>query len=347
MKKVIIFLFIILIYFGKGTSAIVGENNSDSNPNLSLLKPQIITPNDIKNIENKNGKINIKGKSIIVYEFGGNGNDWCFVRTPKNYDPNGKPCPFVICNHGNGEPMDGSLIKATWTPRTMYVTDDNKNYIEGRYDLTAVPKDSPLLYSNPTIEALLNAGYVVCGAENYGENLYGNDDSRNAIADFYNHMLSHYNVEKRCSMIGASNGALATLNAMYVLGGTIHIKSIILQYPLTTLWKHYSNYPPHQSQIEAAYGLRHGLTEYEFDKATATHDPEKMFNSKSKISMPPIEIWYSLGDTVVNAKNNAIPFIEVLKNNKYVYKAVLVKGEHGDVSHFNPKAYVDWFQKWR
>lgn len=55
------------------------------------------------NLYEKGFEFNMMGKNTNVYQFGGEGNDWCFVRTPDGYDPNRKkPYPFVICNHGNG-----------------------------------------------------------------------------------------------------------------------------------------------------------------------------------------------------------------------------------------------------
>jgi hypothetical protein len=293
------------------------------------------------------------GRNVHIYRFGGRGNDWCFVRTPDNYDPNGKPHPFVICNHGNGWVMDGTEAKANWTSKTQFGVDTQNN---GAYLDTNNPYY--VQYSNETIERLLEAGYVVCGAQNYGDNLYGNDDCRQACVDFYFHMIRNYNVEEKCFMIGASNGAMTTLNAIYLLGGTARVKAAILQYPLTCLWRHYANYAPHRSAIEAAYGIPSGLSETDFEKATRTHDPEKVLTfvdgsgiRRKLFNMPPIKIYYSLTDSVTAAVNNALPFIQLLEDSNLEVEGVQVdtssSAEHGDWKHFDPVGFLTWFEKYR
>ncbi|MDF2726001.1 MAG: hypothetical protein K0Q59_5679, partial [Paenibacillus sp.] len=98
---------------------------------------------------------------VLVYRFGGAGNDWCFVRLPYTYDPDGPPHPWILCNHGNGWTMNGTERTANWSSRTQYGVDDQHGGAYLREDA-----DGFRLYSNPTIEALLRAGYVVCGAQN-------------------------------------------------------------------------------------------------------------------------------------------------------------------------------------
>lgn len=299
---------------------------------------------EIKCINEGEFAYNKAGKNVNVYKFGGQGNDWCFVRTPEGYDPHRyKPYPFVICNHGNGWVMDGTEAKANWTKRTMYVPTTDPDYIANpdQYNGT---NDSSLWYSNPTIEALLAAGYIVCGAENYGDNLYGNNNCRNACADFYYHMINNYNVEKRCYMIGASNGAMTSLNAAYILQGKI--KAIVLQYPLTCLVNQYASNVSQQAAIRAAYGIADAsITLEALAKAVATHDPLTVdVVSDTKIgTVPPVKMWYSQSDTVVNYQQNALALAELLDNSNKIVTTVEATGEHGDASHFNPAAIVAWF----
>lgn len=294
----------------------------------------------------------VPGKNLHIYRFGGKGNDWCFVRTPDNYDPSGSPCPLVIASHGNGWVMDGSEQFANWTKRTMYVLDTDPDYIANPTQYNAVPPGSPLLYSNPTIEALLAAGYIVAGCQNYGDNLYGNTNCRNALQDFYLHMVRNYNVDEKIFMIGASNGAMSTLNAIHLMG-IGKVRAVILQYPLTCLWRQYNGHPPHQAAIESAYGISPGLTESQFESATRTHDPEKVstvvIDSKriKTIGMPPIKLWYSNSDTTTAAVNNAIPFMQLLEDSGCEVESVIATGGHGDYTHFDPDAFVDFFDKYR
>lgn len=290
---------------------------------------------------------NAYGKNVNVYRFGGNGNDWCFVRTPSNYNPNrNKPYPFVICNHGNGWVMDGTIQKANWTKRTMYVPMDDADYVSNPKQYNGTD-DSSLWYSNPTIEMFLNNGYIVCGCENYADNLFGNDNCRNACVDFFYHMVNNYNVEKRCYMIGASNGAQTTINACYLLGEKV--KAIILQYPLTCLTDHYENYPKHQSTIRSAYGITDSsITKDNLIKATATHDfmhTNVVANTKVGY-FPPTKLYYSKQDVIVNCNVNAIAMYNMLVKSLKVAEKVECRGQHGDYTHFNPNEYLEWFEKY-
>ena len=286
------------------------------------------------------------GKNVFVYKFGGKGNDWCFVRTPDGYNPkNPTPYPFVICNHGNGWVMDGTIQKANWTKRTMYVPLDDADYIAApeQYNGTS---DESLLYSNPTIEALLTAGYVVCGCENYADNLYGNGNCRNACVDFYHHMVDNYNVEKRCCMIGASNGAMTSLNAAYLLQGAV--KAMVLQYPLTCLLNQYNNNTNHRAGIRTAYGITSSSpTQDELANAFRTHDPltTDVVNGIKIGVIPPIKFWYSEDDTVVNYQQNTLALSELLDDSNKVVEVVQASGGHGDYTHFDPTAVVAWFNE--
>ena len=297
----------------------------------------------------KEHNCNIKGKHFWIYKFGGNGNDWCFVHTPSTYDPTRKqPYPFVICNHGNNTNMDGSPEQACWTARTMYMpvgeADASLDQIE--------TSDSSLWYSNPTIEALLEAGYVVCGCQNYSDSLYGNEECRDACVDFYNHMVNNYNVNAQaCFMIGASNGALTSINAAYYLGGKV--RAMIFQYPLTCLVNQYFAHPEHQSSIRAAYGIAiSDPTEAQLIEATKTHDVlhTNIVNGIRTDMFPAVKFYYSLTDTVTPAIANSIPMYNMLINSTKIAEYVQVDSdgvtrEHGNIKHFDPTGFVNFFNK--
>ena len=284
------------------------------------------------------------GKHIQVYEYGDDGNDWCFVRTPSDYDPTRqKPYPFVICNHGNGWIMNGNVDKANWTKKTMYVPLTDPDYIAEptQYNGTA---DNYLWYSNPTIEALLTAGYIVCGCENYGDSLYGNTACRNACVKFFYHMVNNYNVEDRCYMIGASNGAMTALNAAYILQG--RVKAIISQYGLTCLVSQYEHNASHQADIRTAYGITDpSISLDDLAVAVATHDPltTDVVEGIKVGCIPPICFYYSNGDTTTQAIYNSLLLASLLDDSNKVYDTVECTGQHGDASHFDPSGYVDWF----
>lgn len=295
-------------------------------------------------VEFNNNSAVTEGKNVFVYHFGGAGNDWCFVRTPSGYDSmRNKPYPFVICNHGNGWTMDGTLAKANWTKRTMYVPTDDPDYIADPTEYNGT-SDSSLWYSNPTIEALLTAGYVVCGCENYADEQYGNNPCRNACVDFFHHMVKTYNVEGRCYMIGASNGAMTSLNAAYILQGKV--KAMILQYPLTCLVNQYQQNANQRAGIRAAYGITDADISIDaLTKAVATHDPltVDVIDGKKVGTFPPVKLYYSPDDAVVKYQYNTIPLSEMLDNSGKVVETVQCSGEHGDHTHFAPADYVAWF----
>ncbi len=286
-----------------------------------------------------------------IYKFGGEGNDWCFVYLPPDYDPErAEPYPFVICNHGNGWKMDGSAKYANWTKRTMYVPLDDPDYVADPSNYNGTD-DASLWYSNPTIETLLAAGYVVAGGQNYGDNLYGNDDCRRACVDFFEHMIETYNVEDRCYMIGASNGAMTTLNASYLLGE--RVKAIILQYPLCSLTSHYFACPSHQEVIRAAYGITDAeITEEEFlAQIGAEFDPvyANVNGGVKEGYFPPTKIYFSTTDTLTKAAYNAMPLYKVLAAGEKTVELVRVdapgqKRDHGNYAHFDPDGYLAFFE---
>ena len=289
----------------------------------------------------------VPGKNVWVYQYGADGNDWCFVRTPSGYDPNRKkPYSFVICNHGNGWVMDGTEQYANYTKRTMYVPTNDPDYIADpdQYNGTS---DSSLWYSNPTIEALLNYGYIVCGAENYGDALYGNEQCRSACVGFYEHMIRTYNVPTFCHMIGVSNGALTALNAAYLLGG--RVKSLILQYPLTCLVNQYIYHPDHRSGIRAAYNITNSsITPEELAEVVITHDPltTDVVSGTKVGTIPPIKMWYSQGDAAVPYQYNAVALATLLHDSGKIVETVEAQGGHGDYTHFDPQACLSWFNKY-
>lgn len=297
------------------------------------------------------GEVSAPRDAPKIYRFGGDGNDWCFVYLPPEYDPDrAEPYPFVICNHGNGWKMDGTAKYANWTKRTMYVPLDDPDYVRDPANYNGTD-DASLWYSNPTIEALLGAGYIVAGCQNYADNLYGNDQCRDACVDFYTHMVDTYNVEDSCYMIGASNGAMTTLNASYLLGE--RVKAVILQYPLCCLTNQYFGHADHQKPIRTAYGITDtDLTEEEFlARIGAEFDPlyANVTDGVKQGYFPATKIYFSTTDTTTKATLNAMPLYKLLSESGKTVEIVRVdavgqKRQHGDYVHFDPAGYLTFFE---
>ena len=326
--------------------------DSEGNVILRINKGHIQT----KNFSSEGfAKRNITGKHVIIERFGGNGNDWSFVRTPTNYNTSSKPFPWVILNHGNGWEMDGSEEKANFSSKTQFGVDTQNN---GAY-LDATRSDY-VEYSSPLIETLLDAGYVVCGCQNYGDGLYGNNNCRNAIADFFDYMMANYNVSVRCHMIGASNGCLASLNACHLLGAG-KVSSIALLYPLCDLFDHYLHYPAHRAGILSAYGLSghtySTLADLKGEKEFFTHCPVHHYifgddtndEQVKTLAFPPMLIIASGGDSVVNINYNALKLKGLCDRSSLVCDFTDIDPNgvngygHGDWHHFKDSKIVDFF----
>ncbi len=297
-------------------------------------------------------EVSVPRDAPLIYKFGGEGNDWCFVYLPPAYDPErAEPYPFVICNHGNGWKMDGSAQYANWTKRTMYVPFDDPDYVRDPANYNGTD-DASLWYSNPTIETLLAAGYIVAGCQNYADNLYGNDLCRNACVDFYEHMVETYNVEDGCYMIGASNGAMTTLNACYLLGE--RVKAVILQYPLCCLTNQYFGHADHQSPIRNAYGITDTeLTEEKFLALIGAEFDPLYANVEKGVKQgyfPATKIYFSTTDTTTKATLNAMPLYKLLSESGKTVEIVRVDKpgqtrQHGDYPHFDPEGYLAFFEE--
>ena len=297
----------------------------------------------------------IRGRQVIVERFGGEGNDWCFVRTPDGYAFDGTPCRMVICNHGNGWLMDGSLAYANFSAKTQFGVDDQN---DGAYLDTT--RADYVQYSSPLIEALLAQGYVVCGAENYGDQLYGNNQCRNACVDFYAYMLRNYNVMDRCYMIGASNGCMTSLNASYLLGAG-KVSAMALLYPLCDLFDHYLHHTAHQSGIKTAYGVGGktfaNLAALKEESAFYTHCPvhhaivgDDIAETQVKsYPFPPMLLIASGGDTTTELQYNAAKLKGVCDRSSLVCDLVDIDPngtlgyDHGDWHHFRETDIINFF----
>lgn len=298
----------------------------------------------------------VSGRQVIIEQAPGvSGNNWTWVRTPDNYSYTDKPHRLVIAYHGNGWTIGSGASTANASSRTQYGVDTSNGgaYMSGGGDPNYV------LYSSPWIEAMLDSGYVVAGSQNFGDNLYGNDDCRRAAVEFYEYMQATYNVEAKVYMIGFSNGSMTALNAIPLLGES-KVAAFVGLYPLVNLVDHYLAYEPHQEQIEAAYGISAYTDKADMlrDRKLFGHDPVNMdviqlaagySNTVKSLRMPPMYLIASGGDAVVDIDVNAIPLRDVLDRSRMqVIMDDIDPGgsngyDHGDYHHFKVDEILDFF----
>lgn len=278
--------------------------------------------------------------------------EWCFVRLPASYGRSSAPHPFVICNHGNGWTMDGSERTANFTAKTQYGVDRQR----GGFYMSGLA-DGYRLYSNPLIEALLEEGFIVCGAQNGGDQLYGNERSRQACAAFYRHMRATYRVTECCCMLGASNGFMTTLNSVAFFGPEA-VSAIVGLYPLCNLRHAFRH--THRAQVKQAYGI---VTDEdtEFGEKTMGSDRDWRGWSIEPERRPPALLIWSTQDRVLPMAEHAVKWGELYQVRGSVAELIRVDGQegqtarevrrvqvvqagHGDWRHFRQDDIVHWFK---
>lgn len=285
------------------------------------------------------------GANTYTYQWGSRygGNDWAFVRTPDSYSSTGKPSELVVLNHGNGWVMSSATTNFSDRPG-----------------------------SEEMIQALLAEGYVVAGAQNDGARTpgnagYGNPETRQNIADFVEHLQRTFNVTGYVHMIGASNGALATLNAAMIMPQG-KIRSITLLYPLTNL--QYAWSVSHNAGVQQAYPGATASNYATFSTVTRGHDPHSfmvyranLVSSANEASSnidsvasgemhkvtaypwPRVMAIYSYGDTVTPPDEHWIKFRGLLLRAKLSYAELQVTGGHGSAEHFDAAAIIPWLKR--
>ncbi|MEF3310804.1 prolyl oligopeptidase family serine peptidase [Paenibacillus sp. GYB004] len=278
------------------------------------------------------------GSLLRIYRFGGEGNDWCFVRTPPGYKPDGRRHPLLICNHGNGWTMDGSERAANFSGKTQYGVDAQNN---GLYLDESIPGFEA--YSNPTIESFLEAGYIVCGAQNDADLSYGNEACRQACAAFYRHLTDEYRADRdNVFMLGCSNGFMTTLNTAALLGRHA-LRALIGLYPLCSLG--HACRKTHRQGVMAAYGI--GSCE-QFAELAPVYDPQQ----RDAGLYPPTLLLWSSTDGVLPMEHHALPLAARIRKGGGIVRSVQIdeSGEecrHGDWRHYRSLQMVDWCEEHR
>ncbi|MBO9604482.1 MAG: hypothetical protein J7639_00950 [Paenibacillaceae bacterium] len=275
--------------------------------------------------------------------------DWCFVRLPQRYAADGPPCPWIVCNHGNGWRMDGSERYANFSGKTQYGVDPQR---DGAYLRPDLDGRRFRLYSNPTIEAFLEAGYIVCGAQNGGDLLYGNRACRLACAAFVRHMKRTYRVEERCAMLGVSNGFLTSFGAAAELGGVGAVSALIGLYPLCNL-RHACEHM-HRDGVKRAFGIASD-DPGEFAAKAGTFDPcgDRRGSGSATApapQYPPTLLVWSATDQVLPMGEHAVRLAVRLRADGVDACDIRIDcdGEvclHGDWRHFMPERFVAWCER--
>lgn len=278
----------------------------------------------------------VSGKQVHIYEWGSRfgGNDWCFVRTPENYSSNGKPHPVVVLNHGNGWVMDGSLEKANFSDKTQFGVDGQNG---GAYLDSSRP--DYVKYSSPLIEAFLDSGFVVCGAQNDGQKYgsgsagYGNRETTQNIKEFTLHVFNNYNVENQVNFIAASNGSIATINASRIMQSIV--RSVTLLYPLLNL--HYAWSTTYSSQVAEAYNFSSSNNFNKFRDNTQGYNP--------LTAMVDFGILPDSSDEVTHSKSDYLRMDQEVsnKNMKWVQNNDLI--DDGTADTFPVIASVKWYRR--
>jgi hypothetical protein len=307
---------------------------------------------------------------VKIYQWGSRygGNDWCFVRLPANYAVSNRPHELVVLNHGNGWVMDGTEAKANFSEKTQFGVDGQNG---GTYRDESRPDF--VRYSSPLIEALLKKGYVVAGAQNDGQHYgfsnagYGNDETRQNVVDFVDHLQRSFNLTRYCHFVGASNGALASLGAAMLMPPGA-VRSITLLYPLVSLSYAWLN--SHTDGVDAAYPEISQATMAGFNEATRGNDPLSYMVTRSQLvswtneslmltdsmlagtlykstSFPWPRIYgiYSLDDVVTPAVEHWEKLRKLLLRSFCKNKELQVAGAHGSWQHFDVGSILEWMER--
>lgn len=305
-------------------------------------------------------------EDVLVYRLGGNvrelgaaetdgdgdvDGDWCFVRLPPGYDPNGAPHPLLVCNHGNGWRMDGTERMANFSAKTQYGVDPQNN---GRY-LDSGARGFRR-YSNPSIESFLAKGYVVCGAQNGGDGLFGNERCASACAALYRHMQACYNVSESAFMLGVSNGFMTTLNAIERVGPRA-IAAIVGLYPLCNLADAFAY--SHRQAVKRAYAIESDDDPEAYLVKAASFDPCGPAWSGDRIpaeAFPPTLLIWSGTDRVLPMKRHAAVLARKLRARGICVEDIRIDAEaregkdecpHGDWRHFREADIVGWCERFK
>lgn len=276
--------------------------------------------------------------------------DWCFVRLPPGYDPNGAPHPLLLCNHGNGWRMDGTERTANFSGKTQYGVDPQNNGIYLDSGARGFRR-----YSSPLIESFLAKGYVVCGAQNGGDGLFGNERCASACAAFYRHMQARYNVLESAFIMGVSNGFMTTLNVIERIGPRA-VAAIVGLYPLCNLADAHAF--THRQAVKRAYAIKSDDPE-EYAGKAATFDPCGPVWSGDYIpvkAFPPTLLIWSGMDRVLPMERHAVAFARKLRARGNCVENIRIDTEtrdgedecpHGDWRHFRETAIVGWCERFK
>jgi hypothetical protein len=195
-------------------------------------------------------------------------------------------------------------------------------------DQTALVSDS---LKTTTVDALANAGYIMCGTNAHGGSNWGNQVSVDDYPDLFRAVLNAgYNIGK-VVYFSQSMGGMDGLTCL----SQQRIPNVIAWfgiYPACNLANIYS-LGVFTSAINTAYGIT-GVEPNTYANQTSGYDP--VLSTASFFRAIWFRFYASPGDTVVPKAMNSDVMSALVKPVTPESTVVVCSGNHGDPSHFQP-----------
>lgn len=189
------------------------------------------------------------------------------------------------------------------------------------------------------VNALVQANYVVIASDNKVRNCWGNAQCVTDIAAVQKRWKERLNLTPDPYVIAQSMGGIVTWNA--ISHKALSPRAVVGIFPACSLSNMYDDGTgPFYLTIQNVYGFSRPSS---YATATAGYDP--MLAPPSDFASFPILMWASYSDTVVVRSQNEDPFaaqVNQAGGNVVINTSI---GNHGDVSNFDPKAVLDFFEK--
>lgn len=186
-------------------------------------------------------------------------------------------------------------------------------------------------------DALINAGYILCGTNAHGNN-WGNQLSIDDYVALEKYIRANYNV-KNVALWSQSMGGLDGLSVL--AQGKIKLVGWLGTYPVCNLANLYG-LGTYAGAINTAFGIT-GSGNATYANLTYGQDPalKKGFAWRHV----PMRFYASTGDTVVPRAQNTDVLAAVVAGSCRESVVVPCTGEHGDPSHFIASEYLAFFDR--
>jgi alpha-beta hydrolase superfamily lysophospholipase len=185
-------------------------------------------------------------------------------------------------------------------------------------------------------QALNDAGYIVASSTGGGTDTWGNQTSLDAYAALYRYVRDRYSIGP-VLLFGNSMGGLISLLLLSqsVVPGIAGWCGV---YPSISLAGMFAN-PSFTAAIKTAYGINASGSDY--DTKTLSRDP--MLLLPSAFRRVPMLMFASASDTTVPKSQHSDRFAARLSQTARSISVVTATGAHGDASHYQPTATVNFF----